>query len=186
MNCEQVQQQLELLFGSSDLPKDILAHVEECSACRAFNDELAELGGRFQNDTGLELSEIEIERAVANVAARIEPRDERRLSPRWLTGLSRVAAALFIVTISYGAYTIGQQQASDDWTSAVSTGQQTGDNLVYIETDEEAQMDNELVTVLIQDFSSGRSFDAGETLLGDITVEEMEYLVENMNVGELL
>jgi hypothetical protein len=42
------------------------------------------------------------------------------------------------------------------------------------------------VRLLLYDFASDRLYDASETLLDDITEEELRYLEQNFEVGDLL
>ncbi len=179
MNCNQVREQLELFFGSGELPEDIRQHLVSCEACRSHQEELRQLSERLGEDADFEPSESDIERAVAGIESRIEASETPSIIPvSWLRQLSRVAAAVLIVGASYTAYRIGQSQAQPD--VAMTTG-------TVVTTDSDStEMDDYFVSILIQDFSSGGDFEAGELLLEDLTDEELEYLTEHMTVGDLL
>ena len=56
----------------------------------------------------------------------------------------------------------------------------------FVQSDDVTEMDDNMVSVLIDEYSAGARIGADEALLGDITADEMQYLMENLKVGELL
>jgi len=179
MNCAQVQEQLELFFGSEKLPEDIGEHLRNCETCRSHWEELQRLSARLGEDADFEPSPSDLQRAIAGVGDRIKPDEAPSITPvSRLRQFSRIAAVLLIVGVAYTTYLIGRKQAPS--TVAVVT-----DTVVTTAADS-AEMDDYFVSILIQDFSSDGYFEAGELLLDDLTEEELEYLTEHMTVGDLL
>jgi len=179
MNCDQVKEQLELFFGLDELPEEVERHLEGCESCRSHREELRLLSERLGEDADFEPSASDLEATIAGVESRIESVKRTSIVPvSWLRQLSRVAAAVLIVAVSYTTYRIGQSQAPTEMARMTDT--------VEEESFDSAEMDDYFVSILIQDFSSGGYFEAGELLLEDLTDEELEYLTEHMTVGDLL
>jgi len=179
MKCEQVKEQLELFFGNDEFPEDIERHLQGCETCRKHREELQRLSEKLGVDADFEPSRSDLERAIAGVGSRIGSNQAPSIIPvSWLRPLSRVAAAILIVGVSYTTYLIGRKQAQYPTVATVDT--------VQTATSDSAEMDDEFVSMLINDLSSNGYFDAGELLLNDLTDEEMDYLKENMTVGDLL
>jgi len=179
MNCEQVKEQLELYFGTDELPAEIEQHLQGCTSCRAHRLELQRLSEQLGVDADFEPSASDLERAVTGVGSRIGSDKAPSIIPvSWLRPLSRVAAAILIVGVSYTTYLLGRKQAQYPTVATVDT--------VQTATSDSAEMDDEFVSMLINDLSSDGYFDAGELLMNDLTDEEMEYLKENMTVGDIL
>jgi hypothetical protein len=180
MNCEQVREQLELLFGQDELPEEVERHLEGCDACRSHLRELQRLSQQLGADTDFEPSPDDLLRAVAGVEERIKPEEATSIvSVSWLRSLTRVAAAVLIVGMAYTSYMIGRNQAGQP--AEIIT-----DTVVTTASADSLEMEDYFVSMLIEDYSSDASFEASSMLLDDITEEEMEYLTENLTVGDLL
>lgn len=179
MNCEQVKEQLELFFGSEDLPEEVRQHLTGCESCRKHREELLQLSERLGVDGDFEPAPGDLERALAGVEDRINAGSKRSIVPvSWLRYMSRVAAAVLIVGVSYATYRIGQKQAQYGAVAVTDT--------VVTTVADSTEMDDYFVSMLIQDFSSGSYFEAGGLLLDDLTAEELDYLTKHMTVGDLL
>lgn len=187
MTCEQAQERLELLFGAHPLPDNLVEHLHGCATCRAFQDDLAELEQRFGTDADFVLSENEENFVVHAVESRTgQSKTVGTTSHAWFRPLLRVAAVVLIAITSYGTYQLGIERGSSE--SSYSTPEVTpqyGSLASLYMSDEEVEMDDKMITVLIDDYSDSY-FESGEVLLGDITAEELEYLLDNFEVGELL
>jgi len=188
MNCEQARQELELSFGGTALSDEAAEHLARCETCRAYRDELAALVGGLGQDDNIDLSPAEIEHAVRAVEERISPKQQTRLvSLGWFRPVVRLAAAAAVVLFAWGAYEVGRMQGGssvaqfDDTTSGYN-----GALTSFLQGDVDEEMDDGFVSVLIDQYSSDYQFGAGEALIGDISEEELEYFVENFEVGDLL
>ena len=188
MNCAQVREELELSFGSEQLSDEVTRHFSECEACRAYYAELIQLAAGLGDDLDAGLSTAEIERAVRGVEARIAPLKTRSVtSLRWFQPVVRLAAAAMVVLVAYGAYEFGKSRTgmvtSDD---VIATDTGYGSLTAFLQTEDVSDLDDNMVSVLINEYSASAHMGADEALLGDITVEELEYLTKNLKVGELL
>ncbi len=186
MTCEQCREQIELSFGSSDFPADVLKHLQACPACRAYADELAGLVETCGQGGDPAFSSAEIEAAVSEVENRLDTVLPPAItSINWVRRLAGVAAVLVVTGALLGGYLIGKHRTVDLSANVASPGESalvaTTDG-----TDEFNEMDDELVSVLIEDFSDGRFFGADEALLDDLSDEEMKYLEDNLTVGDML
>lgn len=178
MSCEQVKEQLDLFFGSEKLPEEIEQHLVKCEDCRAYRRELMLLGEKLGMDSDFEPAPPDLEKAIASVEDRIDSETTTIVPVSWFRQLTRVAAVLLIAAVSYTTYLIGQKHGQEPAARVVDT--------VVTGTADSVEMDDHFVSILIQDFSSDSYFGAGEQLLDDLTEEELEYLTENMTVGDLL
>jgi hypothetical protein len=187
MNCEQVQERLELLFGSHDLPDELSEHLRDCAICEACQNELADLEQQLGSDDDFVLSEDDLNFAVRAVERRTNrSTDSNNTSPTWLQPVLRVAAVLLVAIAFYGTYQFGLRQDATDLSDTAAAVNSNGGSIMsfYLDNDE-VEIDETMITVLIDNYSDGY-LESGEVLLGDITAEELEYLLDNFEIGELL
>jgi hypothetical protein len=188
MNCDQVREELELSFGSEKLSDEITRHLSECADCRAYHEQLTHLAVGLGEDEDIDLSSAEIERAIGAVEERLTPvitTPVTRLN--WWRPVLRFAAAAMIVLVAYGSYEFGKSRVGSEFTEStrsLDTGY--GSVTAFLGSDDVTEMDDDMVSVLINEYSAGARMGADEALLGDITTEELEYLKKNIQVGELL
>jgi hypothetical protein len=186
MNCDKARELLELSFGSNDLPAELIRHLQECQTCAAFQAELNELSTGLGSDDDFVLAPADLERAVNAVGSAIAPQETTVVtSLRWLRPMIRIAAVVLVVAVSFSAYQIGKYSGPSATSGDVSSSTY-GDIVALWEGPLENEMDDDFVSILIEDYSDGNYYNAGEALLGDISEEELEYLLENLEVGELL
>lgn len=188
MNCNQIREELELSFGLEKLSDEITRHLDECEACRAYHEQLMRLADGLGEDQDIDLSPADIERAVLGVEQRLGPVKTRPIAAlKWLQPVVRFAAAAMIVLVAYGAYEFGKTRPDVAISeSGLSTDTGYGSVTAFLQSDDVTEMDDNMVSVLIDEYSAGAHIGADEALLGDITAEELEYLKKNLEVGELL
>ena len=188
INCEQAYELIHLHFGSDELPEDLLVHLAECDSCRTYYDEMMSLAGDFGSDVDLPFTAEDIDRAVAGVEDRIDRQPTVVFSPaKWLRPILRVAAVLMVVGLSYSSYQLGLKSNLGDSLDTLQTVDGEVDRLTaLLEYDVDEEMDEGLIGILIDDYCSVISYEATASLLDDISEEELEYLTENLEVGELL
>ena len=188
MNCEQAREIIELHFGHDELPVGLQDHLAECDSCRTYRGEMMSLSDGLGSDSDTPFSAKDFDRAAAGVAAKIDRRPAVvSYSTKWLRPMLRVAAALVVVGLSYGSYRLGQESIFGADLDTHQTADAEVDRLTtLLEYDVDEEMDEGLIGILIDDYCSAVSYEATASLLDDISEEELEYLMENLEVGELL
>jgi len=188
MNCDQVRAELELSFGTGELSEQISKHLNECESCRAYQAELIKLASNLGDDFDSGFTLAEIEHAVRGVEERIAPvKTKPVISVKWFQPVVRLAAAAMVVLVAYGSYEFGKSRVDNAVSGTeVMSDSGYGGVTALLQSDEVTEMDDDMVSVLINEYSTSARIGADEALLGDITAEELEYLTKNLEVGELL
>lgn len=187
MTCRDIRVQMELNFGFEPLSPEIVEHLAHCAECRAYHNELAALAAEFNAVADIEFTEQEVGRAVALVDEAIAQPTRTTIVPiNWMRRLTRVAAAVLIVAASWSAYRFGLDEGQQlVYTSepAATTYLASADDSY---ADESEYIDEDMVDALIQSYSPGGLVGSDQYLVGDLSDEEMQYLMEHFDVGELL
>ena len=188
INCEKAYELIQLHFGYDELPEDLLDHLAKCDSCRTYYDEMMSLAGDFGSDVDLPFTAEDIDRAVAVVEGRIDRQPTVVFSPaKWLRPILRVAAVLMVVGLSYSSYQLGLESNFNAGLDTLQTADAEVDRLaILLEYDADEEIDEGMIGILIDDYCSVISYEATASLLDDISEEELEYLTENLEVGELL
>ena len=148
------------------------------------SDDILRLRRHLGDDSDFYPSDADVEQLMARVDRAIEADHKTvRIDYRLRTWIG-VAATVVLV---FGASLIGFRYGQD-------TGTATGADTVLvadastITAAEEQQMalDHDQVSLLIQDFAGDYSNGAAERLLDDLTDDEMIYLEQTFDVGDLL
>lgn len=193
MTCTECRQQLEQSFGQIQLEATLVEHLDGCAECREYREQLARLAEDIPDNTAFTFDADTIDRLVRTVDRAIDQangttpfakQDSHEVS-RWnLMRLAPAAAAVLLVAgVGLGGYFVGRidldpTTATNDYQAAMLFG--STDETDYDEPDDPT------FEVLLSDFAADRPYDASEKLLDDITDEEMEYLAQNFDVGDLL
>lgn len=193
MTCTECRQQLEQSFGQIQLEATLVEHLGGCAECREYWEQLARLAEDIPDNTAFTFDTDTIDRLVRTVDRAIDQangttpfakQDAHEVS-RWnLMRLAPAAAAVLLVAgVGLGGYFVGRTNFDPAITTIVqpvATGLSSTDESDYDEPDDPT------FEVLLSDFAADRPYDASEKLLDDITDEEMEYLAQNFDVGDLL
>ena len=172
MNCTQVQQEL-LEFTGQPLPASLSDHLAECDECAAQWVELSSLAEMFAGEP-FELSELESERLLIRVEDEITLRTDRRSENQAFSIRYLIPVAATILLL------LGIQRMQPEDLSDVASITEVTTDLDYYEPEES------MVTELLSEFTSYGMADPSATLLGDLTEEEMAYLNDNFDVGDIL
>ncbi len=189
MNCERVREELELGFGTGSISAEAAEHLKECETCLAYQHELDQLAPSLGHDENFALSKAEIERAVRAVERRIEPeRAKNVISFGWFSPVVRAVAAVLVLAFAYGAYELGRMHGDTAPVEFAQTTVDTGYGSVgaFMQSQLDGEMDDGMVSAIIRDYSANTSLGASDALLDDISVEELEYLKKNLEVGDML
>lgn len=191
ITCNEAREAVDLHFGLEELPIDLQTHLDECESCRAYHDEMTVFADSLGSDTDIPFSAEELDQAVSDVVERIDnqPTVVSVISPvaNWLRPMLRIAAVLMVVGLSYSSYQLGLESSLGVGTDMLQLADAADDRLnVLLDYDTDSEMDEGLIGILIDDYCADGAYEATASLLDDISAEELEYLTENLQVGELL
>jgi len=188
MNCSHFQDQMLLLFGQKQLPEELHSHLAECPLCRAVWEELTGVSEKLGGDDLFFPNDSQVEQWVSKVDTAIEKieRDNvpivTRIRKGWYERVPIAAAAALVLGFAIGTYMAGR--TAFDTGGAEVAFSINGVAGLYEGGDEELQ--ESTVGSLIYDFTAQHSYEASEWLLDDLTEEELDFLENNFDVGDLL
>jgi hypothetical protein len=200
MNCQLCQDELLLYAGQDRLPDDILNHLESCTLCREVWGEIQTITERLGDDNDFVPVDLNADQFVADVERKIEAisvrtevsshlqdQSERVTWIGWSRYLSAAAAILLLVGLSYiGSLESGKYANTGSVIFDSLTGLDRSAPLLSLYESEVDQFDDDVLSVILSDFGSNGYFEASELLLDDLSAEELQYLEENFDVGEVL
>ncbi len=188
MNCSYFKDQMLLYFGGKYLPEELRRHLAECSTCRATWEELTGVSGKLGADDLFFPDDVEVDWLVSAVDKDIEKREPRpgrvakRIRQIWYGYVPVAAAAALALGIALGTY-IGGRTTFDPSVAEPAGGV---DSIASFYETEDEDLDEGTLGTLLYDFTAQHSFNASEWLLDDLTEEELEFLENNFDVGDLL
>ncbi len=184
MNCPYIQDELLLNVGSEVLPDNLQAHLDACSDCRAFWTELCSATRTVGSDEDFFLDQSTIETQVANVDRRIDELELGKVTDvrsAWRSFVPAAAAVVLLVGLSSAVYMMG-------WfgSGPVLTDRPVEDTLMAQAPNVMDIIDENDIDYILYEFAADRNASTSELLMEDLTEEELEYLENNFDVGELL
>ena len=185
MNCKHIQDELILHIGRPELPDDIRAHLESCSDCRALWSELTSAARGLGSDSDFYLDEADLEASVSRVDDRIDRLELGKVTDvrrAWMSYVPAMAAVVLLVGMSLIIYTAGWLNGNGGQTAL---GEQDSLFVTVANGDVDDFSESEYEYILHQVSIDSRAAATG-VLSGDITEEELEYLDQNFDVGEIL
>lgn len=192
MTCTECREQLELSFGQTVPDAGTIQHLNSCAGCSMYWEQLVALAQDLSGDAQFSVDNTAIDKLVQEVEDAIQPpmdmasitqqKSDKVSTWNLMRLLPAAAAVLLVVGVGVGGYLVGRTDRDINTTSSYSTTllPSTDDETAYDEPDDPT------FAVLLSDFAADRPYDASEKLLDDITDEEMEYLAQNFDVGDLL
>ncbi|HUV31635.1 MAG TPA: hypothetical protein VMY05_11175 [Acidobacteriota bacterium] len=187
MTCRECQDEILLHAGGGILPAEVLQHLGSCPECLRFRQDVASAATRLVDAGPLLPDDLDEDKFVSEVERRLEQAASR--SQTWI-GRRRYVAAAAAVVLVVGASLIGLWMARSGRVGTAAgfeaTGATTQASLSALFEDEVDRFDNSVFELILSDFVAERHFEAGGLLLDDLSEEELRYLEENFDVGELL
>jgi hypothetical protein len=185
MECGGFKDRLSGRVGYLFLEANEREHLEQCPECRSLYEEYLKLENDLNNLAIKPLSAVEFAMVQQKLDKKINRFQRKAISFYGLFtryGAGFVAAAfLFFVSLwsgfEYGVYYTENETAYDSYYLA--------DN-GYSESDEVETMDDEYIGLLLNDYTQNYGFNSSDLLLGDLTQDELEYLENNLNAGDIL
>jgi len=182
MNCESFKKMISERFGNLYLDEMEKKHLEECSECRQHYEEYGSLEESLKQSEITPLGSVEfamIQQTLDNNINRYQMKaiSFYRLSTHYGAGAFAVLFLFFVSLWSgfqYGVYYTESTQPAESYYLA--------DN----EYDESEEYDQQYIELLLNDYTKNNGFNSGDLLLDELTADEMEYLQNNLEVGDIL
>ncbi len=195
MNCEHVKDELAVCFGQPEPPQGLLAHLESCQECLQFWNELRGMAGAMPANESFALEPWELDEAVAMVDRAIARQPLpmalrfRAAAQRWFRAvtdmrpLPAAAAVALVLVISLGTTRFELPAPDPDMSVELLS---TSDGLFASIGDEIDDPGDDAVEALLSNFAQPWHSGTAEILIDDITDDEYEYLLQSLDVGDLL
>ena len=179
MNCKSLQHELYEYLGEPQLPQRLEEHLGGCEECRTLWNELLSLSNHLGVDELFYPEPADTDSLAARVDRALDVRDTPRRRPvysltKYLVPMAASVILLFGISKFAG------------WINHTETSRGIDTVYCYVGDAAAEDFDESTINVLLQDFADHPSVEASEWLLDDLTEEELEYLKENIDVGELL
>ena len=200
MNCRLCRDELLLHVGQQVLPDDLVHHLDVCAQCREVCADLKSISARIARDDDFLPFDVDADEFVADVekkiarattdkspAARHKAPSKRVAWVGWQRYLPVAAAVLLVIGISLIGYRDDQTyRAADSVESGATTATDEPVSLLALYEGALDQFDEAMLEVILSDFGEMEYLEASELLLDDLSDEELQYLRENFDVGEIL
>jgi predicted anti-sigma-YlaC factor YlaD len=196
MDCDHARR--EILLGFSRDQETLLSpflrvHLADCDDCTVFYAEQARLAAIMPDDSRFHPSPAETATLLRTVESRIDRLQESRSlwqsaadrwSSRWNWRQLIPAAVSLVFTFALGMLASQVLVGGDQ--SGVIVSSQAVDPLGIDAGLAETEPDDTTVTTLLWDVSASYQSGAGDRLLVDISEEEYDYILNNLDVRDLL
>jgi len=185
MDCGKIKNKISLRVGSLFLDTEEKIHLEQCDQCRNLYEEFVSLEKDLNGVTIESLSAVEFASMQQKLDENINRYNKRAISfynlfTRYGAGLVTVGFLFFVSLWSGFEYGVYYTENSDQFESYYLTD--NGDE----SSDEDETMNDEYIDLLLYDYTQNNGYNSGDLLLGDLTVDEFDYLENNLDWGDIL
>lgn len=181
MNCSKFKNNLAEKLGELILTEAEQQHIQDCHDCADYYRELHLLEGGLSalriepiSTTESAVFQYKLDNKIDNYINRVF--GFYRFGVRYGVALSAVILLMFVSIIPQ----FSNMEYQDDADQAQYT------YIYYEYTAGSDQIDEEYIDIVIDDFSDLNGYNAGEMIIGELDDDEFEYLIENINVGDML
>ncbi|MEA2031364.1 MAG: hypothetical protein U9N55_07205 [candidate division Zixibacteria bacterium] len=185
MNCHKVQEELYEHFGQKKLPDYLEEHLIQCDDCRSLWHELGQLEPGLGNDESFYFAPDEIDEMTQHIENSIDD-----TTPRNVTLFHRIAQIALPVAASllllFGISKLANDPVTLNYNQDSTLYSITEFNNLTYSNDNNSELDVVTFNLLLQDYTSDVTTASGEALLDDITDDELEYLKDNLDMGDFL
>jgi hypothetical protein len=148
------------------------------------SDDILRLRRHLGDDTDFYPSDSEVEQLMARVDRAIEADQATvRIDYRLRNWIGMAAAVVLMISASLIGFRYGRDSGA---TAGADTVLVADASTMAAVEEQQVALDYDQVTLLIQDFAGDYSGGAAERLLDDLTDDEMIYLEQTFDVGDLL
>ncbi len=191
MDCQKVKDFIRDNFMSTgyDLPRDITGHLDECTECRAYLEEMNILGAKLDPIAEISMSPeetIDFETGLNRAIEAADAEQSTYVPENRIFSLTRMALAAAAVLIMMAV------SFNSDMTNGLAVLQNMDAlQLSQVDTDDMAMMfvngDSDLLPSLVEDESAAYLTDQikpgqADDILDAVTAEELEWLMENLTM----
>lgn len=182
MNCRHIKKSLSERLGDLDLDERERSHLESCPDCLKYYQSLERLERSLRGVEVEPLSEAEL----VSIRDRIDEKIDRylsratgfyRLAVRYGTSLAAVILLLAVSLVS-GLYPVNKGK---DVTELQLSRLLDEPQILY-----EAELDNGYFSLVLDDYTHDYGFSTAEEILGELSDEEFDFLMINIDIGGIL
>lgn len=182
MNCEQFRKTLCEKLGDVRLDDEQKAHIERCAGCAGYFEKLQSLEQSLKGVSFEPLTQAEF----VGVQDRLDTRINRylnratgfyRLAVRYGTSLTAVVLLVFVSLLS--RIELRQEQDISQETVPVE--------YIYVsELYDDIEVDDRYLGLAVEDYVRDHGLSAGDLYVGELSADEYDYLVSNIDVRGIL
>jgi len=190
--CADIQAVILRYMDTSGLESVDKEHLANCTSCSQFMDEIRVLKRELSNHTVRSLSPLEFARMQSKLDENINHyQKQAQRTYNFALRYSAIAAAaallLFVILVNrlqIPGFHIGGQPEIAIVTDTADGGQSL--SIGYDIDSDVYSIDEAYLHVVVSDYISIYGFNTSDQLLGDLSAEELEYLKNNLKVGDIL
>ena len=164
-----------------ELSAEESAHIDNCDSCREAYEEYNLLAAALA-EPEIEMTDLEFARMQQKLDKQIANYTDKAFGfYNWFIryGVSVAATMLIVIVSLFSSFNLTDNSGSESYTVAI-------DDSYNIEFEEVEDIDQVYIDLIIGDFSNANSSYASESFLGEIDEDEYEYLLQNINIEDIL
>jgi predicted anti-sigma-YlaC factor YlaD len=185
MKCDLIKDKLLESFGNTELTSDLINHLNECTECRQYYQELLSITDSIRFEEDFYLTQAERERFVAEVDKKIDQHELSKvtdITPKWKSYVPVAAAIVMILGIALVSQLSYLFDSSDQ-----NNITDNNDSLwINIDKSEIEFVNNDNYENVLIDYSSVENSVSNDWIIDDVTEEEYQYMLDNFDIGEIL
>jgi len=183
MSCQKLQNKIFESFGFLDLDEEEMAHINKCESCRQVFEELNQLESLIDQPAP-QMTAVEFAQVQEKLDLQISGYRNKAFGLyNWMIRYGVSAAALFIV------FAISMISSIEPIVTVDSENYATISDSYYVIdyiSSDEIDLDENYYNLVADEYQENYGATSIDQLLGDINNSEYEYLIENINVGDML
>lgn len=185
MKCEKIKELLLENIEISEMPDDFKKHLNECTDCREYYQELLNIRNDIFEEEDFYLSQEERERFIIELDQKIDQHELRKvtdISPRWKTYIPVVAAVVMIL----GVALVSRIPNLFNDSNQINKTENNDGFWIKIDKKEVEFVNTDNFENILIDYSSIENSINNEWMIDNVTEEEYQYLIDNFDIGEIL
>jgi predicted anti-sigma-YlaC factor YlaD len=201
MNCEQLKKELSHKLGMLSLTPAEKEHLGSCAGCMQFYKEMSSLeeGLKFEPSPLTREEFAHLQESLDNKISRFQNRAFLfyRVAVRYGASLAAVLLLVFVSMLGHNGQKL-RPLSEGDSVAALISGTSAGiiadsagvsslaiENTEATDTNDET-LDDQYLDVIIGNYVDAYGFNAGEMLLGELNIDELQILKSKMKAKDIL